>query len=76
MALREDGLNDIQLHLPSALRDRAEEMAARQCLSLNLFIATAVAEKLQRLQLGQCLDTAEHDERAFQNPDETAAFLH
>lgn len=51
MALRQGGLEDVLLHLPASLRDRAEEMASRHCLSLNLFLVMAVAEKLQRLQI-------------------------
>ena len=51
MALRQSGLEDVLLHLPASLRDRAEEMASRHCLSLNLFLVMAVAEKLQRLQI-------------------------
>ncbi|HSU18801.1 MAG TPA: hypothetical protein VLI45_03575 [Acidobacteriaceae bacterium] len=51
MAVGHDGLQDVLLHLPASLRDRAEEMASRECLSLNLFLVMAVAEKLQRLQL-------------------------
>ena len=50
MALRQNGLQDVLLHLPASLCDRAEEMASRECLSLNLFLVMAVAEKLQRLQ--------------------------
>ena len=58
MAVGHDGLQDVLLHLPASLRDRAEEMASRECLSLNLFLVMAVAEKLQRLQLsgGQSRD--------------------
>lgn len=48
MAIGQDGLEDVLLHLPASLRDRAEEMASRECLSLNLFLVMAVAEKLQR----------------------------
>ena len=44
-------LQDVVLHLPASLRDRLEEMASRESVSLNLFVLTAVAEKLQRLQL-------------------------
>lgn len=54
-------LQDVVLHLPSSLRDRAEEMATRECVSLNLFVLIAVAEKLQRLQLRDCLDLGEKD---------------
>lgn len=54
-------LQDVVLHLPCSLRDRAEEMATRECISLNLFVLMAVAEKLQRLQLRECLDLGEKD---------------
>jgi hypothetical protein len=62
MAGENQGLQDVVLHLPAALRDRAEEMASRESLSLNLFVLMAVAEKLQRLQLQYCLDLSERDE--------------
>jgi hypothetical protein len=61
MAQGNYGLQDVILHLPSSLRDRAEEMASRECVSLNLFVLMAVAEKLQRRQLGACLDLGEKD---------------
>ena len=62
MAIENQGLQDVVLHLPAALRDRAEEMASRECLSLNLFVLMAVAEKLQRLQLQHLLDIGEKEE--------------
>ena len=62
MALGKQELEDVVLHLPASLRDRAEEMASRECVSLNLFVLTAVAEKLQRLQLQQCTDQIDRDE--------------
>lgn len=62
MASENQGLQDVVLHLPAALRDRAEEMASRECLSLNLFVLMAVAEKLQRLQLQHLLDLSEKEE--------------
>jgi hypothetical protein len=62
MAGENQGLQDVILHLPAALRDRAEEMASRESLSLNLFVLMAVAEKLQRMQLQYCLDLSERDE--------------
>jgi hypothetical protein len=61
MALGDHRLHDIVLHLPTSLRDRAEEMASRECLSLNLFLVMAVAEKLQRLQLQHCLELSEKE---------------
>lgn len=63
MALEDQGLEDLVLRMPAALRDRVEETAARECLSLNLFVLMAVAEKLQRLQLQQSFAT-ERDELA------------
>lgn len=54
MELDDQALQDIVLHLPASLRDRAEEMATLECVSLNLFVLMAVAEKLQRLQLQYC----------------------
>lgn len=62
MAAENQGLQDVVLHLPAALRDRAEEMASRECLSLNLFVLMAVAEKLQRLQLQHILEISEKEE--------------
>ena len=62
MAAENQGLQDVVLHLPTALRDRAEEMASRECLSLNLFVLMAVAEKLQRLQLQYVLEISEKEE--------------
>jgi len=62
MATENRGLQDVVLHLPTALRDRAEEMASRECLSLNLFVLMAVAEKLQRLQLQHVLEISEKDD--------------
>ena len=64
MAFGDQGLQDVVLHLPTALRDRAEEMASCECLSLNLFVLMAIAEKLQRMQLQHCLEIAECDELA------------
>ena len=62
MATGNQGLQDVVLHLPTALRDRAEEMASRECLSLNLFVLMAVAEKLQRLQLQHVLEISEKED--------------
>lgn len=62
MASENRGMLDVVLHLPAALCDRAEEMASRESVSLNLFVLMAVAEKLQRLQLQQSLELSEKDE--------------
>jgi hypothetical protein len=62
MATENRGMQDVILHLPMALRDRAEEMASRESLSLNLFVLMAVAEKLQRLQLQHVLGISEQEE--------------
>lgn len=62
MAYENPGMQDVVLHLPTALRDRVEEMASRECISLNLFVLMAVAEKLQRLQLQQTLELSEKDD--------------
>ena len=62
MAHENQGLQDVVLHLPAALRDRAEEMASRESLSLNLFVLMAVAEKLQRLQLQHLLEISEKED--------------
>ena len=62
MAARDRGFQDFVLLLPALLRDRAEEMASHESLSLNLFILMAIAEKLQRTQLQHCLGISENDE--------------
>lgn len=61
MAKGDHRLQDVVLHLPTSLRDRAEEMATRECVSLNLFMVLALAEKLQRLQLQHCLELSEKE---------------
>ena len=61
MAQHDQRLQDVVLHLPSSLRDRAEEMASRECVSFNLFLVMAVAEKLQRLQLQHCMELNEKE---------------
>jgi len=62
MAFEDQRLQDVVLHLPAALRNRAEEMASRESLSLNLFVLMAVAEKLQRLQLQHLFEISEKEE--------------
>jgi hypothetical protein len=59
MPVEDLGLEDVILHLPASLRDRAEEMASRECVSLNLFVLMAVAEKLQRMQLEYCFGSSD-----------------
>lgn len=76
MALRDTGLQDILLQLPSSLRDRAEEMASRERLSLNLFVATAVAEKLQRLQMEACLGITEREDFPLSSPHDALTLVH
>lgn len=62
MAQCDQGRSDLVLHVPAALRDRVEEMASRESVSLNLFVLTAIAEKLQRLQLEYSLNTRESEQ--------------
>lgn len=62
MTIADQTLQDLVLRLPDSLRDRAEEMASRTCLSLNLFVLTAIAEKIQRMQLEECLQISERDD--------------
>lgn len=62
MAARNDRFRELQLQLPTTLSDRAEEMALRECQSLNLFVATAIAEKLHRLQMQATHDVPENTE--------------
>lgn len=61
MAQGDRRLQDVVLHLPSSLRDRAEEMATRECVSFNLLMVLALAEKLQRLQLQHCLELGQKE---------------
>lgn len=70
MAIGDQTLQDLVLRLPDSLRDRAEEMASRTCLSLNLFVLTAIAEKIQRMQLQECFQISERDEL----PNATSVF--
>lgn len=76
MAHSNDGLRNILLQLPSSLGDRAEEMASRERVSLNLFVATAVAEKLQRCQLQSCLDGMRITEVPLASSDENLPLVH
>lgn len=61
MAQGNHRLQDVVLHLPASLRDRVEEMASRESVSLNLFVVMAVAEKVQRLQLQHCLQLTDKE---------------
>lgn len=61
MAAGDHRLQDVVLHLPLSLCERAEEMASREGVSLNLFVVLAVAEKLQRLQLQRCLELTDRE---------------
>lgn len=76
MALSEQALHDLVLHLPASLRDRAEEMASRECVSLNLFVLLAVAEKVQRLQLQHCLDLEEKHDTPGSKADDGWPLVH
>jgi hypothetical protein len=76
MALVNHGLQDLLLLLPASLRDRAEEMASRECVSLNLFVVMAVAEKLQRLQLQQCLEITDEDKLKLNGTADSPPLLH
>jgi len=74
MGLFKQELEDVVLRLPASLRDRAEEMASRQCVSLNLFLLTAVAEKLQRLQ--QSLELGEKDDLKRDGTNDSPFLVH
>jgi len=76
VAFGDQRLEDVVLHLPASLRDRAEAMANRECLSLNLFVLMAIAEKLQRLQLQHCLDTSERDEASSPEDSFRSSVVH
>lgn len=39
-------MSSLSIHLPDALHKRMEELAAREELSIDQFIATAIAEKM------------------------------
>ena len=76
MASGDRGLQDVVLHLPGSLRDRAEEMANRESLSLNLFVLMAIAEKLQRLQLEHGLDVSDRDQLAGTGDAFSTSLIH
>jgi hypothetical protein len=76
MAIKNSAATPILLDLPPSLRERAEEMASSERLSLGLFVATAIAEALQRKQLQRCLDTAENPRPVKLPPDDGAALIH
>ncbi|HVG27641.1 MAG TPA: hypothetical protein VM865_08560 [Acidobacteriaceae bacterium] len=76
MARQDDNLQDLLLHLPTGLRDRAEEMALRESVSLNLFVATALAEKLQRMQLRNCLGVSEREELSHTSQGDDPVLVH
>jgi hypothetical protein len=50
MSLNSHGFQGVLLRLPASLRDRATSLANQESLSLNLFIASAIAEKINRLE--------------------------
>jgi hypothetical protein len=50
MSLDEKHRTTFALRLPVSLKDTANQMALRDGVSLNYFIAVAVAEKISRLQ--------------------------
>ncbi|HEV2577007.1 MAG TPA: hypothetical protein VGU25_07335 [Acidobacteriaceae bacterium] len=76
MAARDQGFQDFVLLLPTPLRARAEEMASRESLSLNLFILMAIAEKLQRTQLQHCLGISERDELLVERSSSGNPLIH
>ena len=76
MALGDHGLQDMLLLLPTSLRDRAEEMASRECVSLNLFILMAVAEKLQRVQLQDATGISEKDDMQSDPASDSYLVIH
>lgn len=51
--------NVFPLRLPVSMRISAHDLAAREGISLNLFIAMAVAEKIARLKQGDLHDADE-----------------
>jgi hypothetical protein len=51
-------------------------MASRERLSLNLFVATAVAEKLQRLQMEACLGITEREDFPLSSPHDALTLVH
>jgi hypothetical protein len=46
----------MSLRLPESLHERARELAKREGISINQFIATALAEKLSALDTVEYLD--------------------
>ena len=47
-------MSTISLRLPESLHKRARELAKKENISINQFIATAVAEKMSALRGGEC----------------------
>lgn len=48
-------MSSISLRLPESLHKRARELAARENISINQLIATALAEKMSALLTGEYL---------------------
>lgn len=49
-------MSTISLRLPESLHKGARELAKKENISINQFIATAVAEKMSALLTGEYLD--------------------
>ena len=49
-------MSTISLRLPESLHRRVRELAQREAVSINQFIATALAEKLSALLTGEYLE--------------------
>ncbi len=49
-------MSTISLRLPESLHKQARELAKRENISINQFVATAVAEKMSTLLAGEYLE--------------------
>lgn len=49
-------MSTISLRLPESLHKHARELAKKENISMNQFIATAVAEKMSALMAGEYLE--------------------
>jgi hypothetical protein len=43
-------MSAISLRLPNSIHDRARLLSSRDCVSINQFVATAVAEKISAME--------------------------
>jgi hypothetical protein len=75
MSLNGYGLQGVVLRLPASLRARAATLANQESLSLNLFIAAALAEKINRLEQQGGGQLHLHDSTASSSQPENALLV-